>query len=94
MTSKVWVVQGSTGEYSDHIEWLVCGFSNEKSARELCERLSALGREAENQSREKTNSRHDWDEQPAGIELKSLDPKCYIDYTGLIYTAFEVEIRS
>jgi hypothetical protein len=33
MRRKVYVVCGSTGEYSDHAEWLVAAYTNEKDAQ-------------------------------------------------------------
>ena len=30
--SDIWVVYGQTGEYSDHVEWLVCAYEDEALA--------------------------------------------------------------
>ncbi len=38
---KIWIVQGSTGEYSDHSEWPVCGYYDETAAKSFAELLGA-----------------------------------------------------
>lgn len=43
---KIWIVQGSTGEYSDHIEWAVCFYAEEWEAMKKIEFLSAKHRES------------------------------------------------
>jgi hypothetical protein len=39
--TKVFIVEGSTGEYSDHCEWLVKAFLSENCAREFTELCAA-----------------------------------------------------
>ena len=32
---KVWIVEGATGEYSDHYEWPVCFYETEAEAQAM-----------------------------------------------------------
>lgn len=74
---KVYIVQGSTGEYSDHIEWLVCGYVDEKLAQERVNACSARARELI----VKYTNRGDI---PDGAN--EHDPRMQVDYTGVNYT--------
>jgi len=87
---KVWIVEGSTGEYSDHCEWRVCAFFSEDAAKAFAEELSALGREAY-EIRSKGN--YEWRKTKQGKALLEKDPDVSIDYTGVNYTAYCVDIR-
>lgn len=89
---KIWVVQGSTGEYSDHCEWLVCAFSEENDAKTFVEELSGLGRLAFEKRMEIRKTCIDWETTIEGKALLARDPNASIDYTGIMYTAFEVSL--
>jgi len=39
--TKAWVVQGTTGEYSDRREWIVCVFLSEAEAKDYLAQLEA-----------------------------------------------------
>lgn len=41
----IYVVEGSTGEYSDWTTWIVCAYENEQTARQHVERAEAEVRE-------------------------------------------------
>jgi hypothetical protein len=86
---KIWIVQGTTGEYSDRAEWVICAFREEGAAKALADQLNSLARAAT------TGISHSsrWDETEPGKMLKSCDPQAFIDYTGTDYTAFETELR-
>lgn len=43
--SKIYVIQGSTGEYSDHIEWMVCAFTDKSKAEQFVLQLTREGNE-------------------------------------------------
>jgi len=73
---KIYVVQGSTGEYSDHREWLVCAFTREKSAQAFVEVVSARARELQMQYGKY------WGIPDGSNEY---DPSMEIDYTGVNY---------
>ena len=83
--TKVYVVVGSTGEYSDRTEWIVCAYADEALARA---HVKAAEREAKRI--EATNSRynHEPDDQ-----AKAWDAGMVVDYTGTLYWVSEVELR-
>lgn len=77
---KIFVVYGSTGEYSDHTEWFVKAFSTEVKAKDFVvdvSRLAAAIRE-----------KYGVDNIPD--RANTLDPKMEIDYTGVNYSYAEV----
>lgn len=82
---KVWVVMGSTGEYSDHREWFI-GFGTEIEAKERVEFLSSKARELKLCE---GNLERDY-EVRRGNEKAMLeyDSAFQCDYTGSNYTAF------
>lgn len=100
-TTTIWIVEGRTGEYSDHREWIVCGFRDESKAKALVEELTGLCgsvqqfiKSDENESKPDSVYYWDFDECEAGKIWKKADPKAQLDYTGATYTAYKVEIRS
>ena len=79
---NVYVVYGSTGEYSDHREWFVRAFADEMKGRDFVERVSARFRELAIQYGDDR-----WD-APEGCN--ELDPHMEWDYTGTNYYLVEV----
>lgn len=71
---KLFVVIGTTGEYSDRSEWLVRAFKREADARTYVEAL---------QDRRKQLPQRDW-ENDLAIEaaMREFDPQYSEDYTG------------
>lgn len=82
--SKIWIVQGSTGEYSDHCEWIVGWYSNERDAQICVEFLSKLAREAF-----KLHKKGAY--EAAGNLMAPFDLGFMVDYTGTNYACFPVE---
>lgn len=80
---KVYVVVGSTGEYSDHREWYVKVFLSRVKAEAFVEAVSAEYRTI----RGKYDSYY---KIPDGLNL--LDPAMQIDYTGTNYNLVEVKL--
>lgn len=82
MPNEIYIVQGSTGEYSDRHEWIVVAFANEDVAMARVERLEALLREFGTDDA-------DWDDRRRAEEIIRThaegDPQCSIDYTGTRY---------
>lgn len=75
----VYVVRGSTGEYSDRSEWLVRAFINEDAAKDYAERCGQHARAFAER------------ERIAGTYIDSdgqnpLDSNFHCDYTGTYYT--------
>jgi hypothetical protein len=86
---QIWIVQGTTGEYSDRKEWIVCAMYDETAAKELSVTLSELGKEA---FKLRCNGNYEWENEPAGKRLLAADQQASIDYTGIDYTAYSVKI--
>jgi hypothetical protein len=79
---KVYVVMGSTGEYSDRTEWPVKAFRDEARAKEF---VIDCDREAN-----RIQVEHD-----RGIRIRQThkhDPDFRMDYTGTSYFLYEVEL--
>lgn len=81
----IYVVSGSTGEYSDQEEWMVEAFRDEDSAKELVINASARAREIQFSCSE------------TGYYLCSkgkneFDPKMEMSYTGTYYTYTSIEL--
>lgn len=81
--STVYIVQGTTGEYSDRTDWLVKAFRSQTKADELCHRAQLRAGEIKN-SRE---SRYG-----APKNSNEFDPDMRMDYTGTEYTVITVEL--
>lgn len=80
----IWVVQGATGEYSDHCEWLVGWYSSEQAARDAVEALSTLSREAAKLDKQP------YDNDRGRVFMEPFDPDYRKDYTGTNYGFFKV----
>jgi hypothetical protein len=85
--SKVFVVVGNTGEYSDRTDWYVVAYRTEELAQahvELAKKwyLENGGRELYKPS---------WGNRD---KIKNpFDPNMQVDYTGTDWTVVEVELR-
>lgn len=90
---KIYVVQGSTGEYSDHREWLVCAFKEEQQAKNFVVQLT----QEANTMLAKYKHRYDWKCGKSGRmfdrELPPNDHFFDCDYTGFNYTYCDVELK-
>lgn len=78
--NQLWIVYGSTGEYSDRDEWAVAVVDCEDDAKlmvvKLQEQFLSIPKEM-----------HDdrWDHEDAMKAIMSLDPGFRCDYTGTSY---------
>ena len=91
--SEIFVVQGSTGEYSDHREWLIKAFVKELAAQDFVEKVSARAREI-TQAEETARDARDYSfyDRKDPKFVNELDKDMQIDYTGVEYTYFPVEL--
>ena len=81
--SKVYVVFGTTGEYSDYVEWPVCAFADEALAIRMVELCDGEWR------RIKASPEYN-----DGIYVTNkYDPDMQTDYTGTRYNYYELELR-
>lgn len=82
-TCSVWIVVGETGQYSDHSEWNVAGFTTEALAthfRDLCQN------EADKVNGKDYTLRRGF--------KHAYDTQFYCDYTGTFYRVDMVEVFS
>lgn len=80
---KIYVVMGTTGEYSDRTEWPVKAFLDEERAKALV--LAATERSKELQASRATKY-----ERPKGVN--QYDPSMEMDYTGTEYYLMTVPL--
>lgn len=82
---KIYLVIGSTGEYSDHTQWTVCAYGDQVQA-EL--HAAALRKAVDGLNGH-------WEpEERARIEAirRTLDGGCNVDCTGAFYGVEEVDL--
>lgn len=100
----IYVVQGSTGEYSDHREWLVCALETEIEAQEMVIACTKEGNRIRVLAQKEGYSYDydvdaDWrilvdDDYKKVNDGHKYDPKFYYDYSGFNYTYFPVELKT
>jgi hypothetical protein len=86
----VYVVTGSTGEYSDHRAWQVRAFMDEAVAKGMADRLNAWCKER-SLNDGPGNSEYEalaWDKKPKPTD----DPHFDNDYTGTVYGVLEIPL--
>ena len=85
---KVWIVMGSTGEYSDRREWPVIAFTAEAAAKEHIAVLDVRMQQMPQEWREDR-----WEhEEKIKAHMAPLDPNFSMDYTGTSYFFYEVDV--
>lgn len=82
---NIWIVEGSSGEYSDRRDWVVCAYRTEAEAKRHAELAEARSKEL------RRDSGSYWD-IPAGAN--EWDPQELHDYTGTRYWHSLTELRS
>jgi hypothetical protein len=87
--SKIHVVMGSTGEYSDRSEWPVRAFASEEKAKELVASADRAAKELA-----VTTQGMDWKKASELLKQNKLDPDVMIDYTGTTYYYMTVELEA
>lgn len=84
--TTVHVIMGSTGEYSDHREWLVAAHSTEAAAQAHVAALDALLLQHGFQPGG-AYYQHDYESRDRAKEIiRAIDPGFDIDYTGTRYS--------
>ena len=79
----IWVVEGTTGEYSSRTEWPVCAFRSEEKAKEFTSQLL-----------EYVRGSYAWEYEKCDAFKHPLDPNCRIEWlAGADYTCYPVELR-
>lgn len=85
---KVWIVEGSTGEYEDRCEWIVKGFVSKEHAMSLRTKLESVLKEEE---LHRENMGLNYDDIPD--KLLQLDPDASVDYTGASYSLYSIDVE-
>lgn len=80
-----WMVEGSSGEYSDRRDWIVCIYRTEEEAKRHAEL-------AQKRSEELHKQYDDYWDIPA--KANEWDPQESHDYTGTRYTHGMTELRA
>ena len=83
---KIHIVEGHTGEYSDHRDWPIAAYYSEEKAKQHV----VLATEAANELYSKHDDYGDIDDSD---EKNPYDPDMKTDYTGTRYNYYSVEIK-
>jgi hypothetical protein len=81
---KIYIVEGTTGDYSDRTDWVVCAFRSKKKAEDLAHKAMRRAKEIQISR----PSRYD---APKGEN--EFDAKMQMDYTGTEYYIVECDLR-
>jgi hypothetical protein len=88
--TKIYVVMGSTGEYSDGREWMVAAYTDEEKAKTHVELANARVRELGISFDDDSVL---WQDRDKFAEaMKPLDDQCQVDYTGTGYHLVDVDL--
>lgn len=89
----IWVVEGNTGEYSDHIDWPVKAFTSEASAQRLVVEAQARANEIF-QLRQSIpwGNFFEMENTKNPKALNEFDPKMKMDYTATHYQCYPIEL--
>lgn len=83
----IFVVEGATGEYSDHCEWPVAAYSNEEQAKLHVQKATERAKELIAQ---RGDGYWGWEEKEK--QLNEWDRSMYVDYTGVNYRYYPVDL--
>lgn len=91
---QIWIVEGSSGEYSDHREWPLKAFRDEKAAQRLV--IEAQARANEIQALRDSDYETWWtldetEPKPPRV-VNEFDPRMELNYTGVHYTCYPIEL--
>lgn len=87
----IWIVHGSTGEYSDRGEWVVCAYRSEGEAKAYVE---FLGKKRQEVGPGRYEDGWDYDlEEQVEAAMRAFDPNFSEDYTGTRWFVRETIIR-
>jgi hypothetical protein len=80
----IFIVQGSTGEYSDLIEWLVAAFASEEKAKELAANAKAEADRLFEETKDDNPKRY-------GAKNK-FDDQMIMDWNNVIYGVIKIKL--
>lgn len=82
---KIYVVGGTTGEYSNRTDWNVCAYRSKKKAETHVRNAMLRAKELETSKAGRYDSIQDG--------LNEFDPDMQMDYTGTEYFVSVVDLR-
>ena len=87
MGETIYIVGGTTGEYSGKTDWAVCAYHSFEKAEEHARKAMLRAKELElgGYNRPTSEARH------KGVN--EFDPKMEMDYTGTEYFTFAVDLH-
>ena len=81
---KIWVVEGTTGEYSDRNDWSVCAYMDQQKAEDHARFAMLRAMEIQKSKKNRYDS--------VDLTQNEFDPKMQMDYNGTSYYTCEVEL--
>ena len=84
MEREIFVVQGSTGEYSDRIEWIVAAFASEHEAYERADNAKAEADRLFEETKDDNPKRY-------GAKNK-FDDQMIMDWNNVIYGVIKIKL--
>lgn len=87
----IYIVQGTTGEYSNRNDWLVCAYRTQEQADEHASKATHRAKEIQEQVH-KDGCRYT-DREREIWRTNEYDPDMQMDYTGTLYIVMETELR-
>lgn len=89
-TTSVWILQGSTGEYSDRVDWIVRAYKDKEQATRDCSKANDQAEQyykmvLETDLRYPTSEADYAEEARLRKEILVVDPDARFDYTGTTY---------
>jgi hypothetical protein len=94
MAETIYIVQGSTGEYSDHREWLLKAFRDEKQAQRLVVEAQARANEIHQLKESDFGKWYELNEEKDPAVLNEFDSAMDMDFadTNIHYTCYSIEL--
>lgn len=92
--TTIYVVSGSTGEYSDRTDWMVRAYADEEAAKAVVTEYSAKAKEVEARCRleeDDPNYVDRYNTYAPDFKWPHPDPHFQMQYTGTEYGYCEVE---
>ena len=89
----IYVVMGTTGEYSDRTEWPIAAYSDKAMAQEHVTKATEMSRAV---AAAVQQLKDDWNgegEYPSTLGRNPYDPDQETDYTGTDYFIYRVRLR-
>lgn len=90
--SKIWIVNGTSGDYDDRYDWPVGAFLEEKKAYEWCKSANELLKTFKLHMNEFCGLKQE-ERQYFEQEFKKMDPSINLSYTGVEYYISFVDLN-